>query len=349
MIDNPYYSQDGHGPWQIFKVGDLELEAGGVLHDLQLGYAVHGELNAARDNAILVPTWYSGTSKVMEQLFIGAGRALDPARYCIIVVNQIGNGISSSPHNTAGAQAMANFPRIQVGDDVRAQHKLVTEQFGIQRLALVFGGSMGAQQTYDWAVRYPDMVARAAALAGYARNTDHCRQFVETLIEAITSDLAWNGGNYRSHLEVQAGLRRHARLWTVMGWSTEFFARERWREFNFSSCADFHTQFMDPFFTPLDPNSLLCMARKWQDGDVTRITGGDLAAALGRITARTFVMPIATDMFFKVEDCAREQALINNSELRVMNSMGGHLGLFGFEPEFLAALDDNLRDLLALS
>ena len=129
----------------------------------------------------------------MEQLFIGAGHALDPARYCIIVVNQIGTGISSSPHNTAGAQAMANFPRIQVGDDVRAQHQLLTQQFGIERLALVFGGSMGAQQTYDWAVRYPDMVARAAPLAGDARNTDHCRQFVETLIEAIAADPAWNG------------------------------------------------------------------------------------------------------------------------------------------------------------
>lgn len=348
MLDNPYYSQDTHGPWQVFKVGDFELEAGGVLHDLELAYAVHGKLNAARDNAILVPTWYSGTSKVMEQLFVGPGRALDPARYCIIIVNQIGNGISTSPHTIDGAQAMANFPRIQIGDDVRAQHKLVTEVFGIDRLALVFGGSMGAQQTYDWAVRYPAMVARAAPLAGYARNTDHDRLFVETLIEAITSDPHWNNGNYRSHLDVQAGLKRHARLWSVMGWSTEFFARECWRGFNFSSCAEFHRDFMEPFFTPLDPNSLLCMARKWQDGDVTRMTGGDLAAALGRITAHTFVMPISTDMFFKVEDCAREQSLIMNSQLRVLNSVGGHLGLFGFEPEFLAALDDNLRDLLAL-
>ena len=347
MIDNPYYSEDAHGPWQIFNAGDFELEAGAVLRDLKLCFVVHGELNAARDNAILVPTWYSGTSKVMEQLFIGAGRALDTARYCIIVVNQIGNGISNSPHNINGAQAMANFPRIQIGDDVRAQHKLVTEQFGITRLALVFGGSMGAQQTYDWAVRYPDMVARAAPLAGYAKNTDHCRLFVESLIEAITSDAAWNGGNYRSHLDVQAGLKRHARLWSVMGLSTEFFATEHWREFNFTSSAQFHSQFMEPFFTPLDPNSLLCMARKWQDGDVTRMTGGDLKAALGRITARTFVMPIASDMFFKLEDCAREQPLIPHSELRVLNSIGGHLGLFGFEPEFLAALDNNLRELLA--
>jgi homoserine O-acetyltransferase/O-succinyltransferase len=348
MIDNPYYAQETHGPWQIFAAGDLPLEAGGVLRDAKLAYAVHGTLNAARDNAILVPTWYSGTSKVMEQLFIGPGRALDPQRYCIIVVNQLGNGLSSSPHNTAGAQTMANFPRLQIGDDVRAQHQLVTKHLGIERLALVFGGSMGAQQTYDWAVRYPDCVARAAPLAGYARNTDHCRLFVESLIEAIISDPGFNGGNYRSHLDVQSGLRRHARLWSVMGWSTEFYATERWREFNFTSCEEFHAQFMEPVFTPLDPNSLLCMARKWQDGDVTRNAGGDLASSLARITARTFVMPISSDMFFRVADCAREQALIANSEMRVLNSVGGHLGLFGFEPEFLADLDHNLRELLAL-
>lgn len=347
MIDNPYYSQETHGPWQVYEAGDFELEAGGVLKDLKLAYAVHGELNAAKDNAILVPTWYSGTSKVMEQLFIGAGRALDPARWCIIVVNQIGNGISSSPHNTAGAQAMASFPRIHIGDDVRAQHQLLTRHFGIERLALVFGGSMGAQQTYDWAVRYPDMVARAAPLAGYAKNTDHDRLFVESLMEAITSDPGFQDGNYRSHLEVAAGLRRHAKLWSVMGWSTEFFAQEAWRGFNFKSVEEFQEKFMEPFFTPLDPNSLLVMAQKWHDGDVTRMTGGDLAAALGRIKARTFVMPIDSDMFFRVEDCAREQKLIANSEFRPLHSLGGHLGLFGFEPAFLAALDDNLRELLA--
>ena len=143
--------------------------------------------------------------------------ALDPARWCIIVVNQIGNGISSSPHNTAGAQAMAKFPRINIGDDVRAQHKLVTEVFGIERLALVFGGSMGAQQTYDWAVRYPDMVARAAPLAGYARNTDHDKLFVETLMEAIPSDPGFNGGQPLQvggldlpHLPVQPAQHRAA-------------------------------------------------------------------------------------------------------------------------------------------
>ena len=42
----------------------------------------------------------------------------------------------------------------------------------------------------------------------------------------------------------------------------------------------------------MDPNELLTMMWKWQRGDVARHTNGDLAAALGRITAKTFVMPI---------------------------------------------------------
>ena len=347
MIENGYYSQEQHGPYANYSVGQFALELGGVIPDLKLAYAVHGQLNTAKDNAVLIPTWYSGTNKIMEQLYVGAGRALDPAHYCIIIVNQIGNGLSSSPHTAPAPIAMADFPRIQIGDDVRAQHQLITAHFGITRLALVFGGSMGAQQTYDWAVRYPAMVARAAPLAGYARNTDHDRLYVQSLIDAIVADPAWLGGNYQSHSQVAAGLRRHAGIWSVMGWSAEFFATERWRGLGLNSCADFQTSFMDGVFTPLDPNSLLCMLHKWQDGDVSRITGGDFAAALGRITAKTYVMPIDSDMFFTPADCAREQALIPHSELRTLHSIAGHLGLFGVEPEFLAAVDVQLRELLA--
>src|SRR5215831_11969818 len=89
---------------------------------------------------------------------------------------------------------MAYFPHVRIGDDVRAQHKLVTEKFGIEKLALVLGASQGAQQTYEWAVRYPDMVRRAAPIAGTARATIHFTLFIETLVEAITSDPGFQQG-----------------------------------------------------------------------------------------------------------------------------------------------------------
>ena len=396
MINNSYYSQDVHGPYELHDIGNLELEEGGTIRGCQLAYATFGTLNAAKDNAILIPTWYSGTNKIMEQVYIGKGRALDPDKYFIIIVNQIGNGLSTSPHNTPAPAGMGNFPHVRIGDDVRAQHKFVTEKFGLKSFALVVGGSMGAQQTYEWAVRYPDMVKRAAPIAGTARNTIHdflftetlveaitsdpwfqqgflplhsvrypdmvkraapiagtARNtihdflFTETLVEAITSDPGFNKGFYASSADVREGLLRHAKMWAVMGWSTEFFQENRHKALGFSSMDDFIINFMYGYFSVMDPNDLLCMAWKWQRGDVSRHTGGDLRAALGRIKAKTFVMPMSSDMFFPPADCQAEWRLIPDAEFRPIQTIDGHLALFGADPNAIGQLDKHLGELLA--
>lgn len=347
MINNAYYSQEVHGPYELHDIGNLELEEGGTIRACNLAYATFGTLNAAKDNAILIPTWYSGTNKIIEQVYIGKGRALDPEKYFIIVINQIGSGLSTSPHNTPAPGGMGNFPRVRIGDDVRAQHKLITEKFGIERFALVVGGSMGAQQTYEWAVRYPEMVRRAAPIAGTAKNSLHDFLFTETLVEAITSDPGWNGGWYSAPSDVRHGLHRHAKLWGVMGWSPAFFSRQRFRALGFTSLEDFTTNFMNGYFGVMDPNDLLCMAWKWQRGDVSRLTGGNLEQALRRIKAKTFVLPIDSDMFFPPADCEFEQKLIPNSELRMIHTVDGHLGLFGLDPEYIGQVDGHLRELLA--
>jgi len=344
MTANSYYGQEGHGPYELMDIGTLELEEGGSISNCQLAVATHGTLSAEKDNAILVTTWYSGTSKIMEDVYIGSGRALDPDKYFIVVVNQIGDGLSTSPHNSDGA----SFPKVRIGDDVNAQHRLLTETFGISSLELVVGGSMGAQQTYEWAVRYPDMVKRAAPIAGTAKNTEHDFQYTETLIEAITTDPKFNNGNYTDSADVADGLRRHAKLWTVMGWSTEFFRQNRHQALGFESMQAFVDEFMTGYFAPMDPNNLLCMAWKWQRGDVSRHTDGDLAAALGRITAKMYVMPISHDMFFPPSDCEVEQQLIPNSEFKVINSIDGHLALFGTDPDCQGQIDTVIKELLAL-
>ncbi|EWS59141.1 Homoserine O-acetyltransferase [Methylibium sp. T29-B] len=200
MVDNEYYSQAVHGPYESFDIGDLVLEEGGTIRSCRIAYATFGTLSAAKDNAILVPTWFSGTSKIMEQAYIGPGRALDPEKYFIVVANQIGNGLSSSPHNTAWPLGMANFPKVRIGDDVVAQQRLLKGRFGIESLALVVGGSMGAQQTYEWAVRFPDAVKRAAPIAGTAKNTPHDFLYAQSLCDAITSDPAWAGAGTSSRM-----------------------------------------------------------------------------------------------------------------------------------------------------
>ena len=110
---------------------------------------------------------------------------------------------------------------------------------------------------------------------------------------------------------------------------------------------EFIDDFMTGYFAPMDPNDLLCMAWKWQRGDVSRHTSGDLKAALGRITAKTFVMPIDEDMFFPPRDCEPEQKLIRGSELRVIKSIDGHLALFGADADAVGQFDRHLKELLA--
>ena len=182
MVNNSYYSQDLHGPYELHNVGDLELEEGSTIRNSNLAYATFGTLNAAKDNAILVPTWYSGTNKIVEQVLIGKGRGLDPDKYFIIVVNQIGNGLSTSPHNTPAPDGMANFPRVRIGDDVRAQHKLITEKFGLSCLALpggVAADSRCAVSPYRDHRRTPRPVRRRPERARADRQAPHgsaCRR-----------------------------------------------------------------------------------------------------------------------------------------------------------------------------
>lgn len=348
MIDNAFYGPETQGDFKLYDLGNLVLESGETLRGAKLAYRTFGTLNAAKTNAILVTTWFSGTGKVMQDVYVGPSHALDPSRYFIIIVDQLGSGVSSSPQNTAAPQAMAKFPKLAIGDDVRAQHRLLAELFGIERLALVVGGSMGGQQVYEWAVAHPRMVQRAAPIAATARISPHQQVFVETLKEAITSDPCWNGGWYAASCAVRDGMDRMARIVATLGWSTEFYQEERWRSvIGMSSLDDFINGVMKAYFEPMDPNVLLCEMHKWQRADVSRHAGGDLARALARVEAKTMVMPISHDGFFPPHECEADCRLVPGALFRVIQSPEGHMGLNGFEPGYMQQVDRHLSELLA--
>ena len=347
VVDNPYYTADVQGPYELADLGDLVLEEGATLRSCQIAYQTLGRLNEAKDNAVLVTSWYSGNHSVMRDTYVGPGRALDPDEWFVVLVNQLGSGLGTSPHNTAGPYGQGRFPRLRIGDDVVAQERLLREHLGVEELALVFGGSMGAQQTYEWAVRFPDRVRRAAPLAGTARMYQHCVNWADTLVETLQADPGFADGWYRSSSDVAAGLRRHAGLFALYVLSNRFWTEQHWRALGFSSPEDFRIGFLEGYFGPMDAGDLLCQAWKWQHGDVSRHAGGDLVAALGRIRARTLVMPISTDLFFPVEDCAAEQALVPGSELHVIEDVHGHASLFGLSPTYAEQVDAGLNRLLS--
>jgi homoserine acetyltransferase len=167
------------------------------LRDCKLAYKTFGKMNPARDNIIVYPTWYSGQHYDNEWL-IGPGMALDPDKYFIIIPNMIGNGLSSSPSNMPAPYNGARFPRVTACDNVRLQHRLVTEKFFVKRLALVTGWSMGAWQTFHWGALYPDMVERIAPFCGSAKCSRHNFVFLEGVKAALTCDVAYNGAGTRN-------------------------------------------------------------------------------------------------------------------------------------------------------
>src|SRR4051812_26361444 len=117
----------------IFELGDFPLRSGITLSKARLSYLTMGTLSPAKDNAILFPNFLAGAPEAL-QAWIGVGRPLDPAKFFFILPNHFGLPPSSSPSNTPPPFERGAFPQVRIADDVIAQHRLVTEAFGITEL-----------------------------------------------------------------------------------------------------------------------------------------------------------------------------------------------------------------------
>jgi len=186
------------GEQQFAQLGQFKLESGQVIEDCRIGYRTFGKLNAARDNAILMPTWLYGTSAELVPLF-GHGRApqqiIDTTRYFGIAIDAIGNGVSSSPSNSKTQHGTA-FPTFNMRDMVAAEFRVMTETLGLHRLDAVVGLSMGGEQTFDWAAMHPDFIDRAIPILGTPRLTSYDLQVKRIMVETIIDDPAYRNGAY---------------------------------------------------------------------------------------------------------------------------------------------------------
>jgi homoserine O-acetyltransferase/O-succinyltransferase len=336
-------------PYDVHEIPDFTLECGVTLRPARVAYQTYGTLAEDRSNAIVYPTWYSGRHWDNEWL-IGEGMALDPERWFIIVPNMLGNGLSSSPSNTPPPHDRARFPRISVRDNVESQYRLVTEVFGIETLPLVLGWSMGAGQTYQWAVSHPEMVQRMLPFCGSSRTSPHNRVFLEGVKAALTADAAFAGGWYRPDALPVTGLRAAARVYAGWGFSQAFYWDEVWREMGHTSLEDFLVGFWEGFFLDdRDPNNLLTMLDTWWNGDVGSTPGfGSTEEALASITARCLVLPAEKDLYFPPEDEQWAVGHIPSAELRVIPGVWGHFAGGGANPVDTAYIDAVVRDLLAM-
>jgi homoserine O-acetyltransferase len=153
----------GDGDQRLADLGTCALESGEKIEGCKIGFRTFGKLDATKSNAVLFPTWFTGTTK---SLLDGVpNKLVDTSRFYLILVDAIGDGVSTSPSNSA-TQPRLRFPKFTIRDMVESQRRLLREALGVEKLHAVMGISMGGMQALEWSVAHPDEVARVVPIVG---------------------------------------------------------------------------------------------------------------------------------------------------------------------------------------
>lgn len=306
-----------------FDAGNVVLQSGMTLRGAKLAYQTYGRLDADKSNVILYMTSFAAHHSDIDWM-VGPGKALDTDKYFVIIPNLFGNGLSSSPSNATEPFNGTRWPNFTITDNVRVQHRLLTEHFGIRALRLACGWSMGGLQAYHWAALFPSMVERLVVLCGAARCSPHNEVFLEGVRATLTADSAYENGTFVRRPE--RGLRAMGRSYAAMAMSQTFYRNEMWRRAGHSSLEDFVVSSWEANFLRRDANNLLAHLWTWQHANIAdnELYKGDFEAALRAITAKALIMPGDTDLYFQVEDNRLEVEHMRDARLLPIRSDWGH-------------------------
>ena len=331
-----------------FVIKNFKTEGGKVLPAAHIVYGTYGKLNAAKDNAILLPSHYMADMHGYEWL-IGPGLALDTSKLFLITSELFGNGRSSSPSNTPEPFHGPRFPMMTIRDNVNAVHQVLTDDVKIKHLRAVIGFSMGAQQAFQWSVSYPDFMDRIVATSGTAKTYGQGIVRDEGQILAITNDPAFLKGDYRT--QPAKGIETFNLMWTGWLFSQEWWRRELWREgakpgITFEQVVD---NFRKHFIPGADANDLILQLKSWESNNVGNTQGfnGDVEKALRSIKVPVLYMPSATDLYFPVSDAMYEAKFLAKGTLTPIPSLWGHTAGAGPDAADKKFLNDHIASFLA--
>lgn len=280
-------------PHREWLLGDLLLESGETIADYRQSFVTHGALNVDRSNTILVCPALTATHHRLDFL-IGPGRALDAARWFVVVADPIGNGLSTSPSNSATQPGM-RFPRFVLRDMVEAQRRLLIDHLGIEHVHAIVGASMGGMQALQWAVSHPTFVDAVVAMTPMARTAPWAALVTETARASLMSDPSWTGDGFDG---VPArGWRAYSGLMNALAMRTPDAV-----DAMFDDLASTHAWF-DRLATQqlaigFDAHDYLYQSWAYERHDVGTTPGHrDTDEALRSIVARTLVLAPPVDLF----------------------------------------------------
>ncbi|GIL39503.1 alpha/beta fold hydrolase [Roseiterribacter gracilis] len=321
-------------PHQLFAEGDFKLESGETIKDFSISYVTHGTLNADKSNAILMVPSIGGNHHRIDYL-IGAGKALEPAKYFIICTDSIGNGLTTSPSNSK-AQPRMQFPKFNIRDMVNSQQRLVAEKFGIKKLVTVIGASMGGMQALQWAVSYPDMMTSIVPIIPLARTPAWTTGVLEMLRQSIMTDARWKDGTYAADAPPEQGMR----LWA--GWLSGVIVRTPGLQEKLYPNAQDEIAYLkgvqDGGWKRMDATDWIYQSWAYDMHNVGTTKGfnGDTAKALQSIKAKTLILAGSGDLLnpeYEATEAAKHIAGARYVPINDKLPMGHYSGAGSTAPE----------------
>jgi len=350
------------------------LEGGGLLRGVVLAYETWGELSPERDNAVLVCHALTGDSHAHGRIeaghptpgwwngIVGPGAAIDTERWFVVCVNVLGGcqGTTgpASPHPDDGRPWASRFPVVTIRDMVRTQ-AAVADHLGIERWALVTGGSMGGMQVLEWGVMYPERVRALLPIATAAAASAQQIGWWSSGRRAIALDPRWRGGEY---YDAEPGDGPHeglaiARMISMMTFRsddvfTQRFGRQvvepvegysLWQRFQVERYLEYQG---DKLVRRFDANSYLLLTKAMDLHDLGRGRNG-LRPAFARLRAPVLSVGISSDILYpphqsrEIAELAREAGV--PARYAELDSPHGH-DAFLIETEQLGAV---IREFLA--
>jgi homoserine O-acetyltransferase/O-succinyltransferase len=369
-VSGAWREGDPVGRRRFADVGTLRLETGASLPGVRVAYETWGQLSPRRDNAVVVLHALTGDSHVVGEPgpghptggwwngLVGPGLALDTDRWFVVAPNVLGGCQGTTGPASPGPDGRpwgSRFPFLTVRDQVAAEAALA-DALGIDRWALVVGGSMGGMRALEWAVTHPQRVERLLVLASTPYATGDQIAWCAPQLAAIRADAGFRGGDYHDappgggpHLGLGVARRiAHATYRSQPEINLRFGRKAQPGEQPLAGRGRYAVESYldhqaDKLVRRFDAGSYVVLTEAMNSHDVGRGRGGT-AAALARVTARTAVAAIDSDRLYPVE-LNREIAdgVPSALPLRVVASPYGHDG-FLIETGAVAAL---LGELLA--
>ena len=302
----------------------IRLRSGAVMDRYELAYETYGELNASRDNAVLVCHALNAAHHVAGidandpknvgwwDNLVGPGKPVDTNRFFVVGVNNLGGCHGStgpaSVNPSTGKPWGADFPLVTVEDWVEVQARLA-DHLGIEEFAVVMGGSLGAMQALQWALSYPDRIRHALVIAAAPKLSAQNIAFNEVARQAIMTDPDFHGGNFYEHGVVpRRGLRLARMIGHITYLSDDAMAEKFGRilrngalKFNFDVEFEIESYLRyqgDKFSDYFDANTYLRITKALDYFDPAADYGGDLTKALARARAGFLVVSFTSDWRF---------------------------------------------------